>query len=468
MVQDLTKGNPTKLIIKFSLPLVAGNLFQQLYVMIDSIIVGKFVGKDALSAVGSVGSLNFLIIGSIIGLCTGFAIPVAQSFGAGDREKIRKLVSNIVWLSLIIGAVLTALTIALSGWFLAVLNTPKNIYHDAYVFVTIMFGGIMATMLYNLLASLIRAVGDSKTPLYFLVISSVLNIVLDLISVLVFSMGVMGVALSTVIAQTVSGLLCLWYIRRNFYILHFRRSDAKLDRNICRELLHSGLPMSFQVSITAIGSVILQSCVNSLGSDVIAAVTVGGKTQQMIVLPTETIGLTMATFCGQNLGANKLDRIRHGVRQALLLAIAYSVFAVLLTYVGGTYFSLLFINRSETAVLALIKQYLNIISLFYPVLALIFVLRSSLQGMGFSIQAMMAGVFELIARGVMGFGFVLRFGYLAVCFSNPAAWIAADILLIPMYIFSVGKLKRRLYSQSDAVTVAEADASERSECHEPC
>ncbi len=468
MVQDLTKGNPTKLIIKFCLPLMAGNLFQQFYNMVDSIVVGKFVGKDALSAVGSVSSLNFLVIGSIIGLCTGFAIPVAQSFGAGNFEKIRKLIANILWLSLIIGGVITALTMLFARRLLIILNIPKLILADAYLYIIIIFAGIFATVLYNVLASLIRAVGDSKTPLYFLILSSFLNIVLDLLFVIYFSWGVMGVAVATVISQAVSGLLCLWYVKRNFYILHFRRSDAIIDRKTCRELLHSSLPMSLQFSITAIGSVMLQSCINSLGSDIIAAITVAGKTQLMIVLPSETIGLTMATYCGQNLGAKRLDRIKVGVRRALLLAFIYSIIAIIIAYFAGTYISLLFLDKSETTVLAYIAQYLNTACVFFPVLVIIFVLRNSLQGMGYSVQAMMAGVLELIARGVMGFGFVLKFGYIAVCYANPVAWFAADFVLIPMYIYAVRRLKKRLCDDFAVTLDEDIIASERVEINEPC
>ncbi|MCR5485664.1 MAG: polysaccharide biosynthesis C-terminal domain-containing protein, partial [Clostridiales bacterium] len=207
MVRDLTKGDPTKLILQFCIPLVIGNIFQQFYNMVDSIVVGKFVGKAALSAVGSVASLSFLVIGFVLGACSGFAIPIAQSFGAGDMKKLRKYLANIIYLSLITGAVVTALTMSLSKRLLILMNTPETIIHDSYVYITIIFGGILATMFYNILSAVIRAVGDSKTPLYFLIFSSTLNIILDLIFVIVFSWGVMGVAVATVIAQFVSGFL---------------------------------------------------------------------------------------------------------------------------------------------------------------------------------------------------------------------------------------------------------------------
>lgn len=469
MVKDLTKGNPTGLIIRFCLPLMAGNLFQQFYNMVDSIIVGKFVGKDALSAVGSVSSLNFLVIGSIIGLCSGFAIPVSQSFGAGDGDKIRKLVANIMWLSLIISAVFTSITMLSTRWLLTVLNIPENIFGDAYSYIIIIFGGISATIFYNVLASLIRALGDSKSPLYFLILSSFLNIVLDLLFVIKFNMGVKGVAIATIISQAVSGFLCLWYIKHNFFALHFKASDARLDGALCRELLHSGLPMSLQVSTTAIGSVLLQSCVNSLGSDIIAAMTVAQKIQLMIVLPSDAIGITMATYCGQNLGAKRLDRIKIGVRRALLLASVYSIAAILISFYAGTYISLLFLDSSETVVLAYIAQYLKIVSLFFPILVVLFVLRNSIQGMGFSVQAMMAGIFELVARGIMGFGFVTRYGFMAACIANPVAWAAAVVFLIPMYIYAFKKLEKKFVGDA-AVLTSESNLNigERLNCDEPC
>lgn len=440
----MTVGSPVKNIVRFCLPLIVGNLFQQFYNMADLFIVGRFVGKSALSAVGSVGSLMFLVIGTIIGLCTGLTIPVAQAFGAQDEKRLKNTVANILYVSLFLAAALTAGAVCGTNLLLHVLNTPDVIYDQAYAYIVIIFAGISATMLYNLLAGLIRALGDSRTPLYFLVFSSLLNIGLDLLLVIGFHMGVRGAAIATVTSQAVSGVLCLVYVARSFPELHFDKATAQFDLRRIGFLLKNGLPMALQFSITAIGSVMLQSCVNVLGEDAIAAMTIGGKTQLMIILPSETIGLTMATYAGQNLGAKKYARIKRGVGVALALSLAYSVVGFFIAHFAGRSIALLFISSSETAVLDLVDEFLRICSWFYPVLVVIFVLRNTLQGLGYSLTAMSAGIFELVARAVGGFGFVTRLGFDAVCFVNPAAWAAADLLLVPACFVAMSRLRKKL------------------------
>ena len=444
MTKDMTTGSPLKNIIRFCLPLMVGNLFQQFYNMADTIIVGQFVGKNALSAVGSVGPLNFMIIGTVIGLCTGFAIPIAQRFGAQDIQNLKKYVANIIYTSIVVGVIFTCVAVLFARPLLEVLNTPIELRDEAYSYIVVIFAGIGATMLYNLLASIVRALGDSKTPLYFLLFSSFLNIGLDLLLIIVFQMGVRGAAVATVISQFISGVLCFIYVKRSFPILHLTKETKALDFTFIKNLLKNGLPMALQFSITAIGSVMLQSCVNGLGADCIAAVTIGGKTQLMIVLPAETIGITMATYCGQNLGAKKFDRIEKGVHRGVALAFGYAVIGFCVARFLGPYLSLLFIDGSETEVIALAQQYINAGSYFYLILSLLFVLRNALQGLGYSLTAMTAGVFELIARGIMGFGFVNTIGYAAACVANPVAWIAADVFLIPAYIIVSRKVKRHL------------------------
>ena len=443
MVKDMTKGNPMKIIIRFCLPLMLGNLFQQFYNMADTIIVGKFVGKMALSAVGSVGPLNFLVIGSILGLCTGFAIPIAQSFGAQDFKKLRKITANIIYTSIVMGILLTILVVVFTKPLLRILNTPDEIFEDAYNYIVIIFLGIGATMLYNIVSSIIRSLGDSKTPLYFLVFSSFLNIGLDLLLIIVFKMGVRGAAIATVVSQLVSGVLCLVFVIKNYPMLHFQEGDKKPDLKCIKELVGNGIPMALQFSITAIGSVMLQSCVNTLGANAIASMTIGARTQLMIVLPAETIGVTMATYCGQNLGARKYDRIKQGVMNGTILGIGYSVAAFFIARYLGSYMGLLFIDSSEVAVLELSQRFLNTCAWFYPVLTFIFIYRNALQGLGHGTTAMFAGFFELAARGGVGFGFVLEYGFAAACFANPVAWFAADLLLVPAYFVVMKKLKRK-------------------------
>lgn len=447
MTKDMTSGSPMKNIIRFCLPLMMGNLFQQFYNMADTIIVGKFVGKAALSAVGAVGSLNFLIIGSLTGLCMGFAIPIANRFGAQDIVGLKKYVSNIVYTSVVLGVVFTVGSVLLTNPLLKLLNIPDEIYKEAYDYIVIIFAGMGATMLYNLLASIVRSLGDSKTPLYFLLFSSFLNIGLDLLLIIVFKMGVRGAAVATVVSQLISGILCFIYVKRSFPILHTTKETKSLDWSLIGNLLKNGLPMALQYSITAIGSVMLASCVNNLGTDIIAAVTIGGKTQLMITLPAETIGMTMATYCGQNLGAKKYDRIVKGIRRGILIAAVYSVVGFCVARFFGPYISLLFIDGAQTEVINLAQQYINAGSYFYPILALLFVLRNALQGLGYSVTAMVTGVFELVARGIMGFGFVNSIGYNAACVANPVAWIAADVFLIPTYLIVKNKVKKKLEAE---------------------
>jgi putative MATE family efflux protein len=421
--------------------------------MADIIIVGQFVGKTALSAVGSVGPLSFLVVGSVLGLCTGFSIPVAQRFGAKDTVNLKKFVANTIYAAIGLAVILTVTAVCLTNTLLRLLNTPADIYKDAYDYIIIIFAGIGATMLYNILAALVRSLGDSKTPLYFLIFSSVLNIGLDILLITVFHMGVRGAALATVVAQLVSGVMSLLYVIKKFPILHITKETRRLDFKFIKNLLTNGLPMAMQFSVTAIGSVMLQSCVNGLGSNAIAAITIGGKTQLMIVLPSETIGATMATYSGQNYGAGKYDRIKKGMGRGIILAGIYTVVGFCVARFLGPYISQLFIDGSETVVINLAQEYINMGSYFYFILSILFLFRNSLQGLGYSAVAMFAGFFELAARAFMGFGFVNTIGYSAACIANPIAWVAADVFLIPAYFIVMKKVKKRLQTQSSKLKI---------------
>ena len=277
MVKDMTRGNPIKLILSFCLPLVAGNIFQQLYNMVDSIIVGKFVGVNALAAVGATGSINFLVLGFALGLCSGFGIPVAQSFGAQNYSMMRKHVANALYLCLFATIFLTTITLFTTPSLLRLMQTPSDIYQDSYTYISIMFMGIIATIYYNMLSSILRALGDSKTPLLFLAVASIINVILDYIFVVYFKMGVAGVAWATLIAQAISAVLCAFFMAKHFPILKFSKEELKLDGHCCKELLAIGLPMALQFSITAVGSVMIQTAINGLGSAKVAAVTAANK-----------------------------------------------------------------------------------------------------------------------------------------------------------------------------------------------
>ena len=452
MVKDMTYGSPTRLIVSFSIPIVIGNLFQQLYNMVDSIIVGQCIGVDALAAVGATGSLNFLVIGFVLGMCSGFCIPVAQAFGAGDYKRMRRCVMNAYYLSLLITVVLTTLTVLLTRPILELMQTPANIIDDAYRYIVVIFGGMFSILFYNLFSGIWRALGDSRTPLYFLILSSLLNVVLDLVFILNFSWGVAGAAYATVISQAVSAVLCFLYMRRKLPILATSRDERKPDLRIMGRLLYMGLPMALQFSITAIGSIILQSAVNALGSSVVAAVTAAGKVQMIVTQPLETLGLTMATFCGQNLGAGRIDRVKAGVRNCLLISMGCCVVAWAISFFAGRFISLLFINASETMILDYTQQFLRVNALFFPMLGALLILRNSIQGLGYSVPAMAAGAFELVARGLVGFLLAGLFGFSAICFANPIAWVFACVFLIPAYLVVMRRLTRAYPAPAEADT----------------
>ncbi|MCI9310286.1 MAG: MATE family efflux transporter [Lawsonibacter sp.] len=447
MTRDLTTGSPMRLIIGFALPTLFGMLFQQLYNMVDAMIVGKLLGSAALAAVGSTGSVNFFVIGFCMGVCNGFAIPVAQRMGAGEPSKMRRYVANAAWLSVLFAVVLTVATGLLCRQILTVMLTPADIFANAYTYIFVIFMGIPATFLYNLLAGVIRSLGDSKTPVYFLALSSVLNILLDFALILGFQAGVAGAAIATVASQGVSGIACLLYMRKRYPILRMTKEERRLDLHSCGVLCAMGIPMGLQYSITAIGSIVLQSSVNALGSLYVAAVAAGGKVYQLLACPFDAMGATMATYCGQNVGACRLDRLSRGIRSCALLGLGYSVIAFCAMLRFAPQCALLFLDSREldAALLTqLAARYILIQSAFFFPLSLVNIVRFSIQGMGFSPFAILAGVLEMAARTGVGMLLVPAFGYTAACFASPAAWVCADLFLIPASALCIAKL-RRLY-----------------------
>ena len=446
-VKDLTSGSPVRLILGFAVPLLFGMLFQQFYNMVDTIIVGRFLGSGALAAVGSTGSVNFMIIGFCMGVCNGFAIPVSQMFGARDYRALRKYVTNSVWLSAAFAAVMTAATCILCRQILVWMDTPADIIDGAYSYIVIIFAGIPVVYLYNLLSAIIRSLGDSRSPLIFLGISSVLNIALDLL--LVAPLGVAGTAVATVAAQGVSGVLCLFYMKSKFDILHFEKDDWKFEKRFALRLCGMGIPMGLQYSITAIGSVVLQTSVNSLGSLAVASVTSASKISQFFCCMFAALGSTMATFAGQNVGARRLDRVDSGIRASAVIGSVYSVLAFLALFFFGNYIVLMFVDVSEAEIIQNARQMLLVNASFYIPLVFVNVVRFTIQGMGYSKLAILAGVCEMAARSVVGFFFVPMLGYQAVCFANPVAWIMADLFLIPAYIKLSKMMKRRFGTQPE-------------------
>ena len=442
-VKDLTQGNPMKLILGFAVPMLLGLLFQQFYSMVDAIVVGKWIGVGALASVGATSSINFMINGFCTGICTGFAIPVAQRFGAGDMKSMRKFVANIVWTAAVIGSILTVVVCLLCHNILVWMRTPADIIDGSYSYIFWIFLGIPVTILYNLVAGIIRALGDSTTPVVFLILAALLNIVLDIVSVVIMGRGVEGPAIATVISQAVSGVLCLIYMKKKFAILHMEEGEWSPDFRYIGTLLSSGVPMGLQYSITAIGSVILQASVNELGSAAVASVTAGGKVNLFFTCPFDALGGTMATWAGQNVGAGKPDRVHKGLMNALLLGAVYSVLACAFLSFFGKNVALLFLDSGEAEILTNAQTFLRVNSAAYLLLLCVNVFRFCIQGMGYSLFAILAGVFEMVARSVMGFGFVPKFGFFAVCFANPLAWLMADLFLIPAYALCLRRVKRR-------------------------
>ena len=441
-VKDLTKGSPMKLILGFMLPMLLGLLFQQFYNMVDTIVVGQFLGVNALAGVGSTGSVNFLVLGFCMGVCAGFAIPVAQKFGEKDFDGLRKFVGNTIWLGIGFAAVMTTATCLLCGNILHWMNTPDTVFKEAYDYIFVIFLGIPVTFLYNILSGFIRSLGDSKSPVVILIISSILNVGLDLLFILVFDMGVAGAGWATVLAQLISGIACLVYMIKRFDILHLSRKDLKPDAYSISRLCAMGVPMGLQYSITAIGSILLQSAVNSLGETYMAAVTAGSKVTQFLCCPFDAMGSTMATFSGQNLGAGKIERIFKGIKESMFLVIGYDIVACIFMIFFGKYLSLLFVAGNETGVINDAQQFLICNSIFYFVLGILFVSRNTIQGLGKSALTMLAGGAELVARAFVAFALVGKFGYNAICFANPIAWFAAIIILIPTLVILMNKLKK--------------------------
>ena len=434
---DMTSGSPVKMILSFTFPIFIGNVFQQFYNMADAVIVGKFVGTQALAAVGSTGTIMFLIYGFVVGMTAGFTVLTAQKFGAGDMKAMRQTVAGASILSLIVGVILTAAFMILMKPWLMAMNTPEDIFADAYAYIMIVSAGILAQMLYNLLASVLRALGNSKVPLYFLILSALLNIVLDLVLIIVFHMGAAGAAVATIVSQGVSGLLCLVYIVKCVPVLRMSRDDWRPSGHLLKTQMRIGIPMALQYSITAIGTMMVQSSLNILGSTLVAAYTAAGKIEQVVSQAYVALGTTLATYSAQNIGAGDVPRIRQGFRATTWIGVIYSFAAAALVMTVGKYMTYLFVSEDVELIMDSVDLYLKCAgSLFIP-LAIVNIYRNGIQGLGYGLLPMMAGVAELVGRGVMSVIAAQQKSYLGVCLASPAAWVLAAALLIGMYFYVI-------------------------------
>lgn len=441
-VNDMTVGSPARGILHFALPLVLGYILQQMYQVIDAAIVGRWIGVGALAAVGASSSINFLVMGFCNGSCAGFAIPVAQAFGGKDYHKMRSYVANALRIAVVFAAVITLLTCMLCTKILGLVNTPADIFHDAWTFLFLQFLAIPFTMGYNLLSGFIRALGNSKQPFYFLIIASLINIALDVLLILVMGMGVAGAGVATLLSQAFATLLCWLYICGKMRLLIPTGEECHYDNKRVSILLNNGVPMGLQFSITGIGIIMLQSANNALGTVCVASFTAAMRIKYLFTCVFENIGVAMATYCGQNIGARKLDRVRRGVKDAIVIMLVYFVFTVILIYPFADEMMMLFVKSGEQEVIDNAAMLMRIANYFYPSLGLLTIFRYSIQGLGYSNLSMMSGVMEMIARCGVSLWLVPALAFKGVCLGDPVAWIFADLFLIPAFLWLYHHLKR--------------------------
>ena len=448
MIKDLTKGAPLKLLLLFSIPLLIGNIFQQLYNLADIVIVGRTLGVDALAAVGAVSPVFFLIMFAIVGLNNGFAVITGQQFGAQNENGVRRSVVISLILSTVITIVFSIICGILMKPILFMMNVPQEIFSDAYWYIQICVIGLFTVNFYNLAASIVRALGDSKTPLYFLILASILNVFLALLFILKFNMGVPGSAIAVVLSQGFSVVLCFLYVKKRFPILHLKKSDwsfpkeyRKQDYDFIMEHLKVGFPMAMQFSVLGIGILIIQSVCNTFGSNVIAAMTAALRIEQIATMPMISFGVALSVFVAQNYGAKDLNRVRYGVIKSSLINLILSIAMALIMRHWGSDIVGIFIGNEKTEVIKIAHEYLWISTLFYFFLGQIFIFRNALQGMGKPLIPLTSSFAELIIRSFAAVYLAVKFGYYGIFYSGPIAWITASLVLSVGYFINIKKLK---------------------------
>ena len=436
----MTEGKTFQLILRFALPLLIGNLLQQTYNIIDAAIVGQVLGADALASVGASSSVQFLVLGFCMGTCCGFGVPIAQKFGAGDSKEMRNCIFHAMVLTGIFAVVITTICALLCPQILHLLSTPDRIFKGAYHYLLILFLGIPFTLLYNLLASILRAVGDSKTPFLLLAFSTVLNIFLDLFCIMILKWGCAGAAAATITAQAVSGILCFVYIRKKIPVLRLSKENIRLRPDGIKKMLLMGIPMGLQYSITAIGSMVMQSANNGLGSVYVSGFTAGMRIKQFLMCPFDAIATAVSVFCGQNLGAGKVDRIKQGIRDGVLTGATYGLCAGLVLIFAGRTLSMLFISANAGNVLDASAKYLRCMGFFFWSLGILNVCRMTVQGLGYSGRAVFSGLTEMVARIVVSLVFVPMYGFTAICFADQTAWVSACFYIVPTCVWCIRKI----------------------------
>lgn len=440
----MTKGSPMKLMLQFAFPLLIGNLLQQTYNIIDAAIVGQILGAKALASVGASSSVQFLVLGFCIGCCAGFGVPVAKYFGAEQMNRMRNYVFNGAVLTAGIAVIMTTVCAVFCPQILHILSVPEDIFDGAYSYLLIIFLGLPFTLLYNYLSSILRSVGDSRTPFIFLAVSAVLNIFLDLFCIVVLRWGCAGAAIATITAQAISGILCLIFIARKMKVLRITKEDRKIKKSSVRELLMMGLPTGLQFSITAIGSMVMQSANNGLGSVCVSGFTAAMRIKQFAMCPFDAIATAASVFCSQNLGARQPERIKKGLRQSVAIGVAYGAAIGLVLIIAGRPLSMIFVKKSAVDVLNASGQYLRCLGYFFWSLGILNVCRMVTQGLGYSGRAVFSGVMEMIARIIVSLGFVGIFGYTAICFADQTAWLMACCYILPTCLYCVKKSTEKI------------------------
>ena len=444
MVRDMTSGSPMKLIVGFAVPIFLGNLFQQLYSVVDAMVLGRAVGADALAAAGSTQALSFLVLGFITGLTHGYAILIAQRFGAGDYAGVRRTAANAGYLAAVSSLIITAASLLGVRALLEVMHTPEDIFRDALLYIQVIFIGTAAAVAYNMFSGILRALGDSVSPLVILVVSSLVNVGLDVLFVVVFRWGVAGAAWATVLAQALSSAMCFAVLRR-LELMRFQREDWRGDRDVIRALLRLGVPVGIMNSITATGIMLLQSVVNGLGSVTVAAYTAGSKLMNLALQPGDILGIAVGTYVGQNLGAGRLDRIRAGVRQSVLLSLVINIVMGLVLALFGRELTAVFVSGTEEAVIEAAYPYFVITGAGVWIVGLLFLYRFALQSLGDTFIPMVSGGVELGMRvgAVLVLDQCFDMGFYAVCWAEVAAWLGAGVLLAAGYYARMAKLSRQ-------------------------
>jgi putative MATE family efflux protein len=441
---DMTVGKPMSLLIRFALPLMAGNVFQQLYTVVDTMIVGKALGVGALAALGAADWLNWLMLGMMQGLTQGFAILMAQAFGARQYDDLKKTVGNSLVLCGVCSVVLILVGQIFLGPVLKIMQTPSEVRGDSALYLRIMFGGIPVVMAYNLFASILRSVGDSKTPLYAMIIACAVNVGLDLLFVLVFHWGIAGAAAATLLAQCCSALYCLWQLKK-IETVTVSQEHLKPDYRLSCKLMKLGSAMAFQYMIIAVGGLVVQFVVNGEGVMFIAGITATNKLYGVLEIAATSFGFAMATFVGQNLGAGRFDRIRRGQLTGYILALITSgIIAALMVLLGKPILSCFISGTAEEVAqtMQISFRYLMVMSAFLPALYALYVAKSSLQGLGNTFLPLMSGVVELAARTAVVFTLPLLIGTEGIFFAEVSAWVGADLVLLPGYFLTVRKIEK--------------------------